>query len=140
MPLYESTFVARQDISTQEVENLTQRFSQIVVDNGGKVVKSEYWGLRTLAYAIKKNRKGHYVMLCLDSLPAAVKELERNLRLHDDILRTVTVRVEEIEKGPSYMISGKGDQDEGGRDGYRNHRGPSRVSETSDSDSDAAVA
>lgn len=139
MPLYESTFVARQDISTQEVENLTQRFSQIVVDNGGKVVKSEYWGLRTLAYAIKKNRKGHYVMLCLDSLPAAVKELERNLRLHDDILRTVTVRVEEIEKGPSYMISGKGDQDEG-RDGYRNQRGASRVSETSDSDSDAAVA
>ena len=112
MPLYESTFIARQDISSQEVENLTQQFSQIIKDNGGNVVKHEYWGLRTLAYAVKKNRKGHYVMLVIDAPSDAVKEMERNMGIHDDILRNVSVRLESITEGPSFMISNR---DEGGR-------------------------
>lgn len=112
MPLYESTFIARQDISTQEVENLTKQFSQIVANNGGKVVGTEYWGLRNLAYAIKKNRKGHYVMLKLDTPSAALKEMERNLKIHDDILRNVSVRVEALQDGPSYMMNARGDYQE----------------------------
>lgn len=112
MPLYESTFIARQDISTQEVENLTKQFSQIVEDNGGKVLKKEYWGLRNLAYPIRKNRKGHYVMLALDTPPAVLKEMERNLKIHDDILRNVSIRVEEIQDGPSFMMNNRGDYQE----------------------------
>lgn len=112
MPLYESTFIARQDISAQEVENLTKQFSQILENNGGKVVKKEYWGLRNLAYPIKKNRKGHYIMLALDASPAALKEMERNLKIHDDILRNVSVRVEELQDGPSYMMNTRGDYQE----------------------------
>lgn len=112
MPLYESTFIARQDISAQEVENLAKQFSQIVEENGGKVVKKEYWGLRTLAYSVKKNRKGHYMMLVLDAPAATLKEMERNLKIHDDILRNVSVRVDALEEGPSFMTNTRGDYQE----------------------------
>ena len=104
MPLYESTFVVRQDVSRNDVTKLTDSFSEIVKQNGGKVVKSEYWGLRNLAYKINKNRKGHYVMLGLDAEHAAVKELERNIRLHEDVIRNLTVSVDSIEEGPSVML------------------------------------
>lgn len=112
MPLYESTFIARQDISTQEVENLTKQFSQILEDNGGKVVRKEYWGLRTLAYPVNKNRKGHYTMLVLDAPASALKEMERNLKIHDDVLRNISVRVDTIEEGPSFMMNTRGDYQE----------------------------
>ena len=101
MALYEATFIARRDISAQDVTKLTDQFSAIVTSNGGKVVKSEYWGLRNMAYKVKKNKKGHYVMLGLDAPSAAVKELERNLHLNEDVIRNLTIRVEEIEAGPS---------------------------------------
>ena len=101
MALYEATFIARRDISAQDVTKLTDQFSSIVTSNGGKVVKSEYWGLRNMAYKVKKNKKGHYVMLGLDAPAAAVKELERNLHLNEDVIRNLTIRVEEIEAGPS---------------------------------------
>ena len=101
MALYEATFIARRDISAQDVTKLTDQFSSIVTSNGGKVVKSEYWGLRNMAYKVKKNKKGHYVMLGLDAPSAAVKELERNLHLNEDVIRNLTIRVEEIEAGPS---------------------------------------
>jgi small subunit ribosomal protein S6 len=101
MALYESTFIARRDISAQDVTKLTEQFSTIVTSNGGKVVKSEYWGLRNMAYKVKKNKKGHYVMLGLDAPSAAVKEMERNMRLNEDVIRNLTIRVEEIEKEQS---------------------------------------
>lgn len=101
MALYEATFIARRDISPQDVAKLTEQFSTIVTSNGGKVMKSEYWGLRNMAYKVKKNKKGHYVMLGLDAPAAAVKELERNLHLNEDVIRNLTVRVEELEQGVS---------------------------------------
>lgn len=111
MSLYESTFVARQDISRADVNKLVETFSEIVKLNGGTVVKHEYWGLRNLAYKIKKNRKGHFVMLALDAPYDAVKELERNIRIHEDIIRNLTVRVDAIEEGPSVMLQ-KSSRDE----------------------------
>lgn len=104
MAFYEVTFIARQDLTQADIDRLTQEFSDIVKENKGKVVKSEYWGLRTLAYLINKSRKGHYVMLGLDAPAAAVKELERKLGLHEDVMRALTVRVNEISKEPSAVL------------------------------------
>lgn len=104
MPLYESIFIARQDIPATEVEKLATSFADIVRAQGGQVTKTEQWGLRNLAYRIKKNKKGHYVLFNLDAPPAAVIELERNLRINEDILRYLTVRVEELEAGPSAIL------------------------------------
>lgn len=115
MPLYESTFVVRQDVARADVNKLTETFSDIIAQNGGKVVKNEYWGLRNLAYRIKKNRKGHYVMLAIDAPFDAVKEMERNMGIHEDIIRTLTVRVDAIEEGPSVMLQ-KVSRDEEGAD------------------------
>ena len=103
MPFYENVFIARQEISATQVDALTETFTGLVETNGGKVTKKEYWGLRSLSYRIKKNRKGHYVLLNLDAPPPAVLELERNLRLHEDVLRYLTVRIEALEEGPSAM-------------------------------------
>ncbi|MDA1099617.1 MAG: 30S ribosomal protein S6 [Proteobacteria bacterium] len=113
MPLYENVFIARQDVSSQQVETMTEDFTKLVADNGGSVAKTEYWGVRGLTYRIKKNRKGHYVLMNLDAPSAAVLELERNLRLHEDILRYMTVRVDELEEGPSAMMQSRGGR--GGR-------------------------
>ena len=125
MALYEHVFIARQDLSNAQAEGLIEHFSQVLSDNGGTVVGHEYWGLRTLAYKIKKNRKGHYGFMRIESPPEAVKEMERLMGLHDDIMRTMTVKVEEHEEGPSAVIQAKSSRDDrrGGRD---RDRGPRR--------------
>ncbi len=115
MPLYENVFIARQDVSSQQVDAMTEEFSKLVNDNGGEVGKTEYWGVRSLAYRIKKNRKGHYVLMNLNAPSDAVQELERNMRLHEDIIRYMTVRVEDLEEGPSAMMQSRGAR--GGRGG-----------------------
>jgi small subunit ribosomal protein S6 len=104
MPLYESIFIARQDVAAPQVEILTKTFGDIVTGLGGEVKKTEQWGLRNLAYRINKNKKGHYVLFNLDASPEAVAEMERNMRLHEDILRFMTIRVEEHEVGPSAAL------------------------------------
>ena len=119
MSLYESTFIIRHDMSTQQVEQLTENFTAIIKDNGGEVTKTEHWGLRTLAYRIKKNRKGHYVYLNVDAPSAAMQELERNLRLSEDVLRYLTVRVDELDDEPSPMMQARASRDERSRRGGR---------------------
>ncbi len=104
MPYYESVFIARQDLTSAQVDAMAAEFAEIVRKNGGQVTKTEPWGLRTLAYRIKKNRKGHYVLFNLDAPAAAVLELERNMRLNEDVLRFLTVKVEELEAGPSAIL------------------------------------
>jgi small subunit ribosomal protein S6 len=124
MPFYENIFIARQDISTAQVEALTDTFATLVAENGGKVEKREYWGLRNLSYRMKKNRKGHYVLFNLDAPPAAVSELERNMRINEDVLRYLTIRVEALETEPSAMMQSR-NRDERDRDRDRD-RGPRR--------------
>ncbi len=114
MPFYEHVFIARQDISSTQVDGLIETFTGLIEKDGGKVVESEYWGLKNLAYRVKKNRKGHYVMLNIDSPSAAINELERNERLHEDVLRYLTLRVDEFEEGPSVMARGR--KERSGRD------------------------
>jgi small subunit ribosomal protein S6 len=101
MSLYESVIIARQEISTQQVEALADTFEGVIKDNGGSVEKRENWGLRSLAYKIKKNRKGHYLLFNIDAPADAVHELERLMRLNEDVLRYLTLRVDEFEEGPS---------------------------------------
>lgn len=129
MPFYENVFIARQDVSASQVEALTEQFATIVQGLGGQVTKREYWGLRNLAFRIKKNRKGHYVLMNIDAPPAAVAEMERNMRLSEDVLRHMTVRVDALEEGPS-MILQRRDEREGreGR-GEGRDRGRSRYEE-----------
>lgn len=114
MPFYEHVFIARQDISSTQVDGLIETFTGLIEKDGGKVVESEYWGLKNLAYRVKKNRKGHYVMLNIESPSAAINELERNERLHEDVLRYLTLRVDELEEGPSVMARGR--KERSGRD------------------------
>lgn len=104
MALYEHIFIARQDIQPQQVEAITKDLTKIVEDNGGKVTKTEQWGLRTLAYRIKKYKKGHYVLLNIDGSADAVSELERNERLHEDVIRFMTIRLEKLEAGDSVVL------------------------------------
>lgn len=123
MPLYEHVFLARQDVSNQQVEALTKEFSDVITEGGGKITKSEYWGLKGLAYKIKKSRKAHYSLLNIDSPPAAVAEMERRMGLSTDIIRFMTVKVEEHETEPSVQMR-KQDRDErgdrgGDRGGFR---------------------
>ena len=122
MPFYENVFIARQDISTAQVEALADNFANLISEQGGKVEKREYWGLRNLAYRVKKNRKGHYVLFNIDCPPAAVSELERNMRINEDVLRYLTIRVEALEAGPSAILQNRGredrDRDRGPRRGY----------------------
>ena len=117
MPLYENVFIARQELSTAQVEAMTESLSNIIKDNGGTVAKTEYWGLKTLAYRIKKNRKGHYVLFNLDAPSDAVQEMERNMRINEDLLRYLTIRVDELEEGPSIQMQSRGR--DGGRRGDR---------------------
>lgn len=118
MPLYEHVFLARQDISQPQVEALTKEFSDVITAGGGKIVKSEYWGLKGLAYKIKKSRKAHYGLLNIDAPPAAVVEMERRMGLSTDIIRFMTVRVETHETEPSVMMR-KQDREERGERGDR---------------------
>lgn len=124
MPFYEHVFIARQDISSAQVEAMVETFSTLLQENGGSVAKSEFWGLKTLAYRIKKNRKGHYVLLNIDAPVAAVQELERQQRLHEDILRYLTLRVDELDEEPSVVMQGKRDRDSRRGDRESRHAGP----------------
>jgi small subunit ribosomal protein S6 len=111
MPLYEHIVLARQDVSQQQVEDLTNQLTEVLTQGGGKVTKNEYWGLKSLSYRIKKNRKAHYTLLNIDAPAAAVAEMERQMRINEDILRFMTVRVDELEEGPSAMLQ-KRDRDD----------------------------
>jgi small subunit ribosomal protein S6 len=128
MPLYEQVLIARQDVSQQQVETLVETFKNVITENGGSVGKTEYWGLRTMQYKVKKNRKGHYTLLNITADPAAVSEMERQMKLNEDIIRFMTVRVEEHEDGPSAIMQSRGRDDRRGprRDdrGGRDDRGP----------------
>ncbi|QQA41254.1 30S ribosomal protein S6 [Pelagovum pacificum] len=104
MPLYEHVFIARQDLSNTQAEGLIEHFSQVLTDNEGKVVETEYWGVKTMAYKINKNRKGHYAFLRTDAPASAVQEMERLMRLHDDVMRVMTIKVDEHEEGPSVQM------------------------------------
>ncbi|MGD2024574.1 MAG: 30S ribosomal protein S6 [Methyloceanibacter sp.] len=119
MPLYEHVFLARQDVSTQQVEGLQQTFRTLIEDNGGSVAKTEYWGLKSLAYRVKKNRKAHFTLLNIDAPHNAVAEMERQMSLSTDVIRFMTIRVDEHEDGPSAMMR-RSDRDE--RDGRRGPR------------------
>ena len=110
MRLYESVFIARQDITTEQVETMADALSEIITSAGGSIKKREYWGLRALAYRIKKNRKGNYVMFNMETGPEALKEYERLLGLNEDILRFLNIRIEELEESPSIMMQAKTDR------------------------------
>ncbi len=128
MPLYEHVFISRQDLSNAQAEGLIEHFSTVLADNGGKVVESEYWGLKTMAYKINKNRKGHFALLKTDAPAAAVAEMERLMRLHDDVMRILTLRVDAHAEGPSIQMQkrderpDRGDRGEGGFGGERRER------------------
>ncbi|WP_370310288.1 30S ribosomal protein S6 [Sphingobium abikonense] len=132
MALYEHVFLARQDLAQAQVDALAETATKIVEDMDGKVTKVETWGLRSLAYKIAKNRKAHYVMLNIDAPAGVVAELERQTQINEDIIRYMTVKVDELETGPSVMMrkqerSDRGDRgSRGGRDG---DRGPRRERE-----------
>ena len=126
MPLYEHVFLARQDLAQAQVDALAENATKIIADNGGSVVKTETWGLRGLAYRIAKNRKAHYVMLDIDAPAPALAELERQTGINEDIIRFMTIRVDEHENGPSAMMrkSDRGERGERGDRGDRGDRGP----------------
>ncbi len=111
MPLYEHVFIARQDLSNAQAEGLIEHFGAILADNGGKIVDSEYWGVKTMAYKINKNRKGHYSFLKTDAPAPAVQEMERLMRLHDDVMRVMTIKVDGHEDGPSIQMQKRDDRD-----------------------------
>ena len=129
MALYEHVFIARQDLSNAQAEGLIEHFGQVLKDNGGAVVGQEYWGLKTMAYKINKNRKGHYAYVRSDAPSAAVQEMERLMRIHDDVMRVLTVRVEAHEEGPSAVVQSKNQRDERGDRGDRGPRRPRREDE-----------
>lgn len=137
MALYEHIFLTRHDISAQQVEGLTGKFQSILEENGGKVTKVEYWGLKTLAYRMKKSRKAHFSLLNIDAPHSAVAEMERQMRLKTDVIRFMTVRVDEHEDGPSAMMkkSDRDDRRSGGRRPPFNKSG-TRVDRTEATDSD----
>lgn len=122
MPYYECVFIARQDISGAQADALADHFTKVISDNGGAVAKREYWGLRNLAYRIRKNRKGHYVLLNIDAPAAAVQEAERQMRINEDVIRHLTVRVEQLQDGPSAMMQSRSSRDERGERGERGDR------------------
>ena len=115
MPLYEHVMIARQDLSNAQAESLVEHFGAVLADNGGNVVDSEYWGVKTMAYKINKNRKGHYAFLKTDASASAVQEMERLMRLHDDVMRVLTIKVDEHAEGPSVQMQ-KRDEREGRRE------------------------
>ena len=127
MPLYEHVFIARQDLSAQQDEDLTSQLKGIVEGLGGKVAKTEYWGVKSLTFRMRKNRKAHFTLLNLDAPPPAVAEIERQERINEDVLRFLTVRVEELDAGPSAMMRKADrdrDRDDRGPRGDRDDRGP----------------
>ncbi|MAN80718.1 MAG: 30S ribosomal protein S6 [Rhodospirillaceae bacterium] len=123
MPYYESVFIARPDISSAQVDGLVELFEKAIAGGGGSIQKKEYWGLRNLAYRIKKNRKGHYMLMNIDAPADAVAEMERQMRINEDVMRHMTLRVDELEEGPSIIIQNKDRGDERPRRGPRPDRG-----------------
>ena len=107
MSLYEHVFISRQDLSIPQAEGLIEHFSKILADHGGEIVKHEYWGLKTMAYKINKNRKGHYVLLRSKSPSEAVHEMQRLMRLHEDVMRVMTIKVKAHQDGPSAVMQSK---------------------------------
>ncbi|MEX2127179.1 MAG: 30S ribosomal protein S6 [Xanthobacteraceae bacterium] len=133
MPLYEHVFLARQDISAQVAEELAAQYKGVIEQNGGTIVVApEYWGIKTLNYRIRKNRKAHFSMLRIDAPPAAVEEMERQERINEDVLRFLTVRVEQHEEGPSIMLQ-KRDREER-REERRGERRRDRDGDEGDAD------
>jgi small subunit ribosomal protein S6 len=128
MPLYEHVYLARQDVSAQQVEELTAQFTAIVEQMGGKVAKMEYWGVKSLTFRMRKNRKAHFTLMNIDGPSTAIAEIERQQRINEDVLRYLTVRVDEHEEGPSAMMR-KVDRDRerddrrGGERGFGGDRG-----------------
>lgn len=137
MPCYESVFIARQDISASQTEGLTETFSQIITEQGGNIVSVENWGLRSIAYRINKNRKGHYVLLNIDAPAPALHEMERQMRINEDVLRYMTIRVDGFEEGPSAMMRNR-DRDDRPRRSDRGDRAPRYDEDDSGSKNDAA--
>lgn len=125
MPLYEHVFLARQDISQAQVEALTKEYSDVITEGGGKIGKTEYWGLKTIAFKIKKNRKAHYSLMNIEASPSAIAEMERRMGLSPDVIRFLTIRVDEHEVEPSIQMrkSDRDDRRDGDRGGFRGDRG-----------------
>lgn len=112
MPLYETVFIARQDLTEKQVKEMTETFSKIITDMGGKIAKTEQWGLRNFAYKINKAKRGHYTLLELDTPSEALIEMERQMRLNEDVVRTLTIKLEELSDGPSVMMKKSYDNDD----------------------------
>jgi len=124
MPHYENVFIARQEVSAAQVDTLADAFAEVITGAGGSINRREYWGLKSLSYRIKKNRKGHYVLLNIEAPAEAVQEMERQMRLNEDVLRHMTIRTEEAPEGASVVMQSRGDRDRGDRDrGDRGDRG-----------------
>ena len=115
MPLYEHVMIMRQDLSNTQAEALIEHFGAVLADNEGKLVEHEYWGIKTMAYKINKNRKGHYAFLRTDAPATAVQEMERLMRLHDDVMRVLTVKVDAHEEGPSVQMQKRDERERGDR-------------------------
>ena len=107
MPKYEHVMIARQDLSNTQAEGLIEHFSKVLTENDGKVLDSEYWGLKTMAYKVNKNRKGHYAFIKSDAPAEAVQEMERLMRLHEDVMRVMTIKVKSHDEGPSVMMGSR---------------------------------
>ncbi|XDA96574.1 30S ribosomal protein S6 [Sulfitobacter sp. LCG007] len=122
MPLYEHVMIARQDLSSTQAEGLIEHFGTVLSDNGGKLVDHEYWGVKTMAYKINKNRKGHYAFLRSDAPAPAVQEMERLMRLHDDVMRVLTIKVDGHEELPSVQMQKRDERDRGDRGDRRERR------------------
>ena len=136
MPLYENVFIARQDITPAQVDGLIETFEKIITDSGGSVPNKEKWGLKTLAYKIKKNRKGHYTLMHISSPAEAIHEMERQMRINEDVLRYISIRVDEFEDGPSAMMRSRDREDRPRRN--REDRVLQEDDSTSDKDPDSA--
>ncbi|MEM6491136.1 MAG: 30S ribosomal protein S6 [Pseudomonadota bacterium] len=122
MPFYEHVFVARQDVTAAQVDQIADQIGGVVEEAGGKIALREYWGLRNLAYRIRKNRKGHFIMLRMDAPADAVTEFERQLRLNEDVIRILTVRQDELDETPSIIMQNKQSRDGRGDRGDRGRR------------------
>ncbi|MCB1833384.1 MAG: 30S ribosomal protein S6 [Geminicoccaceae bacterium] len=116
MPYYEHTFIARPDLSGTQAQSLAEELTKLIQENGGEVKKSEYWGLRTLAYRVKKNRKGHYLHMNVEAPASTIFELERNERIHDDVIRYLTVKVDDHDDNPSIFMQARNSRDDRRRD------------------------
>jgi small subunit ribosomal protein S6 len=127
MQLYEHTLIARQDLSPQQAQALAETYSSVLTEHGAEVTKTEYWGLRNLAYRIKKNRKGHYLHFNLRAPADAITELERQERLSDDVLRYLTVRVDALEEGPSVVMQSRSSREDRSRRGHDDGDRPRRA-------------